>query len=202
MALSRASDRAHLDPADAFDLGEAFQRGSLRLRSRVLLPEPFELARGEVRPSEPIVFVRDEGRTARDLIGTSYATIRLVSERFLEVLREHGFTGWATFPVKIWLGDDRVVEGYEGFAVTGRCGPIDDELSESIELAPPVPGGRSTPGLRGMCFSPDSWDGSEVFTPDDRASIFVIEPVRRALEQACMTGLEFRRLTEIERPVY
>jgi hypothetical protein len=86
--------------------------------SRELLDNDFALARGEESPSEPIEFVRDEGRKLHDVIGTTYATLSLVSERFLDVLREHSFTGWTTFPVRVLL---------------------DDESG----LPPPVPGGRS-----------------------------------------------------------
>lgn len=200
MASSLVSNR-RLDPADAFDLSEAWKRGALRVSSPKLLNNAFELGRGEEHPSEPLVFVRDEGRTAHDLIATTYATLTLASERLLGVLREHGYSGWATFPVEIISGEGEQLHGYEGLAVTGRCGPIDDQLSEEIILPPPVPSGQACPGLRGLCFSPDSWDGSDVFTSEDRASIFVTEPVMRTLQEAKLTNIAFQRLAAIERPI-
>jgi hypothetical protein len=173
---------------------------ALRVASRELLDNSFALARGEDLPSDPIEFVRDEGRIACDLIGTTYARPVLVSERFLAVLRQHGFTGWATFPVRVVLDEKgSELDGYDGFAVTGRAGPIDDGLSEEILLPPPVPEGRPAPGLRGLCFQPGSWDGSDIFTSEDGASIFVVERVKAALEGAGVTNVEFRRLSEIER---
>jgi hypothetical protein len=199
MASNLGSNR-RLDPAEAFDVSEAFKRGALRVRSKELRRDAFALGRGEVRPDEPVVFIRDEGRTARDLIGTTYATVRLVSQRFIDVLAENGFTGWETFPVAVALDDGESLVGYHGLAVTGRCGAIEDRLSSSVELPPPVPGGRPAAGLRGLCFPPDTWDGSDVFTPRDRASIFITNEVMQALQAAKLTGLEFRRLSEIERP--
>lgn len=172
---------------------------ALRVSSRELLRNDFALARGEERPSEPIEFVPAEGRIPGDLIGTTYATITLVSERFLDVLREHGFTGWTTFPARVFLGDGRELDGYHGLAVRGRCGAIDDSLSEKVTLPPPVAAGRARPGLRGLCFPPESWDGNDVFTAEGYAGAFVLERVKEALERADLTNVAFRRLSEIER---
>jgi hypothetical protein len=167
--------------------------------SREPVPNPFALARGEERPPEPIEFVGDEGRIPGDLIGTTYATLILVSQRLLKVLGQHHFTGWTSFPVRVFLDDGGELEGYHGFAVTGRCGAIDDSLSDEIVLPPPVPTGRAMPGLRGLCFPPESWDGSDVFTAEGYASPFVVERVKEALERTDVTNVEFRRLSEIER---
>lgn len=199
MVSSRASRQ--LSPADAYDLSEAWERGALRVSRREVLHSPFEIGRGEERPTRPIVFVRSEGLTPRDVIGTTYATLTLVSEHLLHVLRGHGFSGWTTFPIEILFGNNQRLIGYEGLAVTGRCGGIDDRLSQKIVLdAPATPGGRSRPGLRGLCFSSETWDGSDVFTSDDRASIFVVERLKVALVDAGVTNVQFRRLSEVERP--
>jgi hypothetical protein len=40
-----------------------------------------------------------------------------------------------------------------------------------------------------------------VFTSEERASIVVTEPMKDALEAAGITGVEFDRLSEIERPL-
>jgi hypothetical protein len=198
MALSPGSSDAAIDPADAFDLGEAFKRGALRVDSRELLESPDAFARGEQTPQEPIDFVSDEGRRSMDLVGTTYATLLLVSPRVIEVLEREGFSGWTTFAVAI---DHPETENYAGLAVTGRCGPIRDALSERITLPPPVPGGRASEGLRGLCFQPESWDGSDLFTPANMTAIFVTALVKQALEAARISNVVFRRLSEIERPL-
>jgi hypothetical protein len=184
MASARTS---RLDCAHAFLVGEAFKRGALRVSSRELLHDEAKLTRAEERPSAPMEFIRAEGRRPYDLIGTTYASLKLVS------------TGWTTFPVTVLLEDGSELEDYEGLAVTGRCGSIDDSLSEEILLPPPVPGGQAGYGLRGLCFQPESWDGSDVFTAEGYAGIFVVERVKDALEQAHVTNVDLRRLSEIER---
>lgn len=174
-------------------------RGSpLRVATRELIHNDFALARGEDRPSVPIEFVRAEGAMLHDLLGTTYASLVLVSARFRAVLEEEGFTGWTTFPVKV-VDPDAQLGGYGGLAVIGRCGAIDDSLSEEILLPPPVAGGRSARALRGLCFPPGSWDGTDVFTAEGRADVIVVERVKEALERAGITNIEFDRLSEIER---
>lgn len=160
--------------------------------------DPFRLARGEERPHEWIRCVRAEGRRLLDVVGTTYAFLKLVSPRFIAVLEDHRFRGWTPVPVEL---DVRGGDGYAVLAVTGRAGPIDDALSERITIPAPVPQGEAGPGLRGLFFRRDTWDGSEVFTSQDRASIFVTPTVKEALETAGITGAEFERLSDIERPL-
>jgi hypothetical protein len=171
----------------------------LRVSGRDEIANYFALARGEDLPLEPLEFVRASGGKPHDLIGTTYAVLQLISPRLIALLEEHGFTGWTTYPAKILLDDGSEVEGYRGLAVTGRCGPIEDDLSERIMLRPPVPTGRSMPGLRGMCFRPDTWDGSDIFTPEGFAAVFVVERVKEALETAGITNITLERVSEIER---
>lgn len=104
-----------------------------------------------------------------------------------------------TFPVRVALDGSRELQGYRGLAVTGRCGAIDDSLSAEILLPPPVPGGRAGRALRGLCFPPASWDGSDVFTAEDYAGAFVVNRVKEALEAARVTNVEFSRLSTLER---
>jgi hypothetical protein len=132
-------------------------------------------------------------------MGTTYAAVNLVSDRLLAILRERGFSGWTTFPIQISLDDGRALQGYAGFAITGRSGPIDDRFSESAIRPPPVRGGHSGRVLRGLCFDPESWDGSDIFMPEGYAGTFVVEAVKDALEEAAVSNVEFRRLSEIER---
>lgn len=201
---SSLSSGRQLKCSEVFELSEGYEGlgptgRALRVSSRELLKNDFALARGEDQPAEPTEFVRDEGRTPHDVVGTTHAMLILVSERFLGVLRQHGFTGWTTFPARIFLDDGSELQGYDGLAVTGRCGAIDDSLSEEVILPPPAPGGRARPGLRGLCFPPDSWDGSDIFTAEGYAGMFVVEAVKRALQKAGITNIDFRRLSEIER---
>lgn len=157
------------------------------------------LARGEVEPSEPVAITQDEGREPMDYMGTTLAAGRLISERFRTLLVQGGFTGWRTYPVRVELSDGRVLDGYHGLAVTGRAGPIDDSLSESVVIPPPVPEGRASRGLRGICFEPASWDGSDLFMCGDYLGVAVHRSVRDAIVEAQISNVELRCLAQIER---
>lgn len=192
-----------LDCSDAFELSEGDEglgltHRALRVRPRVPI-NCVELARGEEQATAPIEFEADQGREPCDLIGTTSGTLVLVSQRLVELLRNQGFNGWGTFPVRVGLGNNQSLDGYYGFAVTGRCGPIDDSLSEEVTLPPPVPGGRSSLGLRGLCFAPETWDGSDIFTADGYSGIFVVQRVKEALEGGGVTNVALQRLSEIDR---
>lgn len=193
-----------LDCSQSYLLGEGeagFGSGghALRLSSRDLLDDPAGIARAEVKVTAPITFVREEGTETMDLVGTAYVVLFLVSDRFIRVLREGGFTGWGTFPVHLERVEGATPDGHRGLVVTGRCGPIDDELSQEAIVPPPFPGGRSSRQLRGLCFQPETWDGSDVFMPKSGGWVFVVEEVKDALEAAGMTNVELRRASDVHR---
>lgn len=193
-----------MDCSEAYLLGEGeagLSSGgrALRVSSRDLLDDPAAIARAEVKVSAPITFVREEGSEAMDLVGTTYAVLFLVSDRFIRVLHQSRFTGWGTFSVDLEGVEGITPDGHRGFVVTGRCGPIMDELSQSVIVPPPVPGGRSSRQLRGLCFQPETWDGSDVFMPESGGWVFVVEEVKDALEAAGMTNVEFRRASDVHR---
>lgn len=144
----------------------------------------------------------DEGTVANDYLGTSFPLIALLSDRFVEVLRAGGFTGWGTFPVTLTTQGGKAIDGYHGLAVRGRSGPIDGALSESIVLPPPVPGGAAEDGRRGLYFHPETWDGSDVFVPEGSGYVIVTEAVADAMRAAEVTNIDLEVLSGVERPVY
>lgn len=60
------------------------------------------------------------------------------------------------------------------------------------------PGGRF-PCYKGQYFDPDTWDGSDLFTPTTSSTgkIFMLEPVKQALDWAKIRNLIFRRPDDI-----
>jgi hypothetical protein len=128
--------------------------------------------------------------------GTTLAR-NLVSARFVGVLNAHGFTGWRTFAVTIEEPEE--IPDYFVLGVTGRCGPIDDALSDRIIIPPPVPQGRPSPGLRGLCFAPETWDGSDIFLAENYNGHFVTTAVKDAIEVAGLANVELQCLADVER---
>ena len=71
----------------------------------------------------------------------------LISEQFKKILEENGLTGWKTYPVKVYNGDERI-EGYLGFSVTSKCGYVINEKNKRKRI-------RS--------YDTSQWDGSDFF---------------------------------------
>jgi hypothetical protein len=132
-----------------------------------------------------------------DFIWTTLAIPLLVSERVVTLLRDVGFTGWRTYDVELVDHDGTPIIGYHGFAIHGRCGPLD--FSKSVETPTVFPGGIF-PAWYGLYFEPDTWDGSDLFMPEgDVGWKFVVEDVKRAFEKAKIKNVEFTGLPRVER---
>jgi hypothetical protein len=182
-----------------FVLSEGSTREAVRVRAVDELEHPEALARAEDTASQPIRFAYDEGSRLLDFMGTTWAALRLVSDRFVAALRTRGLTGWTTFPVLVRDPVGQTVPGYNGLAITGRCGEISDRLSPQLLLPPPVPGGRAATGRRGLLFEHGTWDGSDLFCAPRRTTMFATARVVDALRADGVTNVDVRRVLDIER---
>jgi hypothetical protein len=135
-----------------------------------------------------------------DLLGTGYAGLYLVSERFQQVLIRGGFTGWTTISAQIHDHNSAAIGGYDLFAVTGRCGPILPERSPVVQLPKKSGVGQSLYRI-GYFFDLNTWDGSDVFCPANNRSTFITERVKTALTDAHLDNVLLRKITEIEQLV-
>jgi hypothetical protein len=180
-----------------FALSEAFVRGALRVHPLGDVAY-LELTRGEIAPTEPVRFHHDQGTRPMDYVGTTLGGPPLVSERLVALLGEHGFTGWRTFGVEIYDEHGVRVPGYHGLSATGRSGPFDDSLSPVMTVAPPVPTGEALPHRIGKRFWPETWDGSDVFSPEGAMWVVVTQAVRDVVVAAKLKNISLERLTEIE----
>lgn len=154
---------------------------------------------GEQAPAKPVEFRQVEcasGSTVGDLISTSAIPLVLLSQRAMSVFGE--FSGCSSFPADVKDLRGNTVRGYRGLVVKGRCGPIDDALSEARDCPPPVPGGRRTRGWFGLYFKQMDWDRSDIFVPETSALTVVVERVKLACVAAKLTNIEFRPLSELE----
>jgi hypothetical protein len=152
---------------------------------------------GELRLSAPLLFnfmKGASGSTAHDLIGTTFTSLLLVSDKTIGVLS--GFSGWTTYPVEVYGKRGELIPGYHGLAVTGRCGPIDYTKSTPRVCEPPIPGGGRSRQWFGLCFDEKTWDGSDIFVPEGTHMNVVVEAVKVALEKAKITNIEFEPLSE------
>jgi hypothetical protein len=159
-----------------------------------------ELATGRRRPTATLRFDQTEGSSWPDLVGTTLASVRLVSERVLSAFAASGVTGWEGIPVDVHRADGHAVRGYHLFVVKGRSGPIDNARSVQVDRIRLVKGSqRSSKVWRGLFFDESTWDGSDVFAPGRSAFCFVTQKVKDTLERENATNFSIRALVDIER---
>jgi hypothetical protein len=81
---------------------------------------------------QPLVGVVHQPGRPRDLVGTYWAGVYLVSERFRRCMSDLGASGWFTTPVQ--------VEGVQSqlwlLSISGRCGPLFGVGGDPYPVAP------------------------------------------------------------------
>lgn len=154
--------------------------------------------RAEAEQRGLIAFAQLEGGAPRDVNRSGrHVGAPIVSSRFVEVLQEQGLTGWLTYPITLTDRDGAELSGYCVLGVSGRCGPINDDLSELVTVPPPVPTGRESRQLKGLVFDSETWDGSDFCCPTDGTlNTFVSARATEALRRARLTGFDLEPAAE------
>ena len=126
------------------------------------------------------------------------AVLGVVSDKVVSVLKRNFCSGWSTYPVRLYDHADNLITGFQGFAVHGRCGPMQLERSIHVE-ADKATGRRSY--HQGLFFDESGWDGSDIFVPSDGTGmVFVLERVRNVVLQAKLKGARLERVDLSEIP--
>lgn len=149
----------------------------------------------------PLEFRQKCGKRYYDILHIGCPTLFLVSDCFLEVLETNHFTGWKSYPVRLFEKNGTEVLGYNGFSVTGKAGEIDWEQCEIMQLPGPIDETVTYPYRRGTPIDMSQWDGSDIFMANNYWGKFITEPVYKALKKAKITNIEFEKATEILRSV-
>ena len=153
--------------------------------------------RGEVVPADPIIVNHSMGRKLLDFIWISLEPV--VHERVIETLDSAGITGWATYGVQVYDRGGRAIPGYQGFAITGRCGSMYLNKEHSEVIYEDLPGGRF-PSYKGLYVAADSWDGSDVFVAADgkTAHMVVTRRVAELFRRKKITNVAFESVSEVQ----
>jgi hypothetical protein len=188
-----------MDFQNLYKFAEALERDALivRLESERGAAENWKLVNGELRPDDAIVFRYHIGATAMDLVGTTYSSRVLLSDRIIAALNAANLRGFLAYPCHIFGKDGNEIAGYRGFSVTGRCGPPDDsQLDNSKELQ-----GNQFAKVKGLYFDPKTWDGSDIFLVQNTRHICVTQAVYDTVQALNPSNIRFTALTEVSRTV-
>ena len=131
----------------------------------------------------------DSGKKMRDILDTRYPPLYLISDRFKTILEESRITGWKTYPISLFDKKGNLVEGYNGFSITGRAGKMQKFDN------PPLEYGYSEKS-DGCYFDFETWDGSDIFNTEDSWFIIATERFIKVLVENKITASEYCRLTD------
>ena len=134
------------------------------------------------------------------LSGSSF----VISERFLNVLRENDFTGFEVSETSPRYGNvtmegDLIKEKYYLLKVTGRCGPVCDMSGEPLPYCRKCNRMIGCTGLitTGFTFNTNKYDGSDIFAFDNLSHIPIVsERIKDVLIKSKLKNLRFVPLTD------
>jgi hypothetical protein len=185
---------------NTFLVREAFKRGAARatLPHEEVADRAIALATGMWRPDKRLRFVQDEGSIGFDCVGTQFAPLRLLSSRLFEAFSAGGVTGWEALPIELSDSTGAAVTNYGLLVIVGRCGPIDNSRSVLIDrIVSGNPKGAKV--WKGFYFGEETWDGSDVFSPEGSSHLIVTSKVKNILDRENATNLDLVSLADVER---
>ena len=189
--------------SDFYTMSYDFKRGALTAEYvGDSLGNVHQLLRGEVAPPPELFFRQKLGTQVKDFVGTTHATPTLISQRVVNLLVENTFTGWKIHPVRLYLRVGVVHCGHFLLVVTGKSGPVNQSKAPVISKPPMVPGGEPYSVTVGLHFDPATWDGHDMFVPENWGAVIVTKAVRDCLTSAKVTNVHFEKCSELERDLF
>ena len=92
-----------------------------------------KLLKGEYSTfKEKLNFKHKYGKDFKDILGTGYPSLYLISDRLKSLFEENKITGYKCYTIGILKKDGAEYSGYWGFSVTGRCGLLKFDSNNSI----------------------------------------------------------------------
>ncbi|MEW5953614.1 MAG: HEAT repeat domain-containing protein [Bacillota bacterium] len=170
---------------DIFVLSVGSERSfSVSLSDDILylsLSDIHNLRLGDLIPPVPIPYKYSEGRSIpQDFISVDINGF-LISDRIKNLFTQNNFTGWKTYPINLYDKSGSLINGYHGFAVTGKVGEIDYSRSEIVAKANNV-FGKPEIVKRGIFFDESTMDGNDFMFAG--SIILVTDQVVKALRKA------------------
>ena len=150
----------------------------------------------------PITFIYDHGNKWYDMIETGSVLLKIISENMKEIFEKENFTGWKTFPIKIFNKKGEEIQGYYGFSVVGKSGPVDYSKCQLLERPHRILAGKTERICKGFYVDIDKWDGSDFFLPEGNSGIIVSKRVAEAIKRNKFTNVELTNLLDWELPEY
>ncbi len=177
-------------------LGDNDEKKALRLSPLQSITDFSYVKNGD--KLERLVLTSEEGKYLYDFISLSIGGSYLVSPRVLSILNENKVTGWKAYDVDFSQLSIEGIHNYKALAIKGNCGSINNNLSKPATLPPIMPNSPERKVYLGMLFDEETWDGSDIFSPEETAFVYVTKKIRDLFVENKITNCSFRRITELE----
>ena len=179
-------------------VSSTFQAHATGLPTSDKISARLQLVMGDYKGIDfPVVFVQAYGHKLTDILDTGYPSLYIISDKLKILLGENHFTGWKTYPIRLFDKKNNEIFGYHGFSITGRCGPIDEKKSPIIERRP-VPEGPIWKFYKGLYIGLDQWDKTDFFYPQGSTWAVITTRVAECLKKNKITNLRMQSLADIE----
>lgn len=186
-------------------LGTAFHAASVGLNlsndGTGMYDEHYLIMGSNARIKYPVMFKQEGGEGLTDVLDTGWPGLYLISDRLKNILEENSLSGWHTFSISLISKDDRVISGYFGLSILGRCGPISYDNCETIQKQMSH-NGPVTKYYKGLYIGLDKWDGTVFFLPEKNYGAIVTEKAMRSMINNGVTNIQFTNLADIETPEF
>lgn len=149
----------------------------------------------------PLVFHQIEnGKKLRDVLDMRYVSAYLISDRMKNILKKNKITGWKSYPVIIYDKKGGIIEGYNGFSIVGRSGPLD---LKNQPIEPVIDDNGHVTEYKeyvGGWFNISTWDGSDIFILGESLWIIITERLYKILKKEKITAIEYERISDLRLP--
>ena len=123
--------------------------------------------------SFPVYFHQLDGKIMRDLLDTRTGICYLISQRTKEILEREGFSGWQSYPIKLFDKNNHEIEGYYGFSIVGNGGYAQKNENDRL------------------LWDISNWDGSDFFRFDYYHHQVVTDKVMKVFKQEKISAVQF-----------
>ncbi len=133
---------------------------------------------GRAVPPHPIEMRLKGSRPGDFLIGELSI---FVTDHIIELFKNEKVTGWKTYPLRVVNQKPKAISGYHGLQITGRVGPLTATAKKKGKID----------------FKISTWDGSDLFVPEDTWFTIAHPRVISLLEKNKIKGAVWEPLPDV-----
>ncbi len=148
-----------------------------------------------IKDNDIVNLTKVRGKKYYDFLTAGYSYLCLGSTKFWRLIEYGKFTGIRPINVSVY---GLTNFDYKLCSVVGRCGPIINELSVSVEKKLPLDSSKNYKTWMGLYFDLLTWDGSDFFSSRDTNHTFVTKKVVEILTENSISNVEFIPISEVE----